>query len=301
MMKKPRGRSLFVVFVFSLVLACAPQPVRQERTFGGNPLWKVTADSGEVLYLLGSVHVLDRRSYPLSSTIEGAFSESQTVVFEVDFDEAAAKTKKVVFETGIYRGDGKTLRQSISPKSYGAAEKKLGEFGIAIGKLDNLKPWALALTITTLEFGRLGFDPDLGVDRYFFEKAKAEGREISALETIEYQMGLFDSMSEREQERFLMQTLRELEVMEASLDELIKAWKRGDSRTLEAIVLESCRKFRKTCKTVIFERNRAWLAEIEGLLHREGTEMVVVGAAHLVGSKGLVKMLRKRGYGVRQM
>jgi len=299
-LKKSLGRSLFLAFVFSLVIACAAQPVRQERLYGGNPLWKVTAGNGDTLYLLGSVHVLDRRNYPLSDAIENAFTESQTVVFEVDFDEASATTKRVVFEKGIYRS-GRTLRQSISPKSYGAAGQKLKGFGIAIERLDNLKPWAVALTITTLELGRLGFDPSRGVDRYFFEKAKVAGKEISALETIEYQMGLFNGMSDRDQERFLMQTLTELDVMESSLNELIKAWKRGDSRGLEAIVLESCREFRKTCNSVIFERNRAWLLEIENLLHREGTKMVVVGTAHLVGSKGLVELLRKSGYSVAQL
>jgi len=167
--------------------------------------------------------------------------------------------------------------------------------------LKRFKPWMLALTLLSLEWLKAGFDPDLGLDKHFYDRARAEGKAVQGLETLDFQISRFDGMTPNEQDRLLAQTLKELDTQRTAVTTLANAWKAGDSSTVERIVLQDVRQEPQMYQRLLVDRNRNWLPKIEALFARRGRAFVVVGAAHLVGTDGLISMLRARGYTVEQM
>jgi uncharacterized protein YbaP (TraB family) len=195
---------------------------------------------------------------------------------------------------------GTTLEGIVSPKTYGLLRERVKQVGIPVQALDPFKPWVAALMLTTLKLKKLGYDPQYGVDHYFTRKAKQEGKEISGLETFEFQIDLFDRLSLPEQESLLLQTISELDVMEREFNDLVRAWVQGDTAALEKILLASFREFPEIYRRMVVDRNRAWAGEVEKMLAGNEKTIVVVGAGHLVGKEGLAELLRAKGYAVEQ-
>ena len=48
------------------------------------------------------------------------------------------------------------------------------------------------------------------------------------------------------------------------------------------------------------DRNRKMVSKIEDYLKGKGIYFVIVGAGHMIGEKGIVETLRKKGYRVEQ-
>jgi uncharacterized protein YbaP (TraB family) len=287
------GRILFVLSFYALVSGAAEA---QEKSF----LWQVRSNKSNI-YILGSIHFLKKDNYPLKNAIEKAFDGSQKLVFEIDLKSTdAATVQRVTLEKGAHR-DGTTLQQNISPETYSFAEKRAKELGIDIRALSPLKPWLVALTLTTLKLQKLGFSPNSGVDRYLAERAIKSGKATAGLETAAFQIGLLDQLSKPDQEALLRQTLTEMELLEKSLDRIVHSWASGDVQSLEEVLLSGMRGYPEVHQKIIVDRNQRWLPQIEKMLEESETTLVVVGAAHLVGKEGVIELLKARGYAVEQL
>jgi len=164
-----------------------------------------------------------------------------------------------------------------------------------------LKPWMLAQMLEVMQWQKAGFDPELGLDKHFYDQAQSEGKKVQGLETLDFQVSLFDNMTMPEQDQLLAETLKEVTTEEANRTKLIDAWKAGDAPTVEGIVLTALKQDTKLYQRLLVDRNKAWIPQLETLFVRKGRAFVVVGAAHLVGPDGLISMLRAKGYSVEQM
>jgi uncharacterized protein len=268
----------------------------QEKSF----LWQLQSHKGDI-YILGSIHFLKRENYPLSPTIEKAFDATKKLVLEIDLKSADAGTvQRLTLEKGLHR-DGKTLQQNISAETYSLAAKRAQELGIDIRALSPLKPWVVALTMTSLQLQKLGFDPNSGVDRYLAGRATKAGKPMVGLETAAFQIGLMDQLSASDQESMLRQSLRKMDLLDKGLDQIVRSWVAGDVRGLEELLLNAMREYPAVHQKMIVDRNRRWLPEIERMIERGESALVVVGAAHLVGKEGVVELLKARGYTLEQM
>jgi len=268
----------------------------QEKSF----LWKVESSQGTA-YLLGSIHLLKKDSVGLNAAIDVAFNKAKRLVFEIDLlHEGTEKMQQLILQKGIIR-DGDTLQQKVSPETYELAAKWANDLGIDFKVLSPLKPWVAALTMLVMQLQKLGYDPNLGVDRQLAQRAKEANKPVSGLETAEFQVGLFDQLSPRMQDLMLRQTLTEMAQLGKSVDDIVRAWRSGDVAAAEKFFADSMKDFPEIQEKLVDERNRNWLAEIDRLLKPEEPVLVVVGAAHLVGKNGVVELLKGRGYKVEQL
>lgn len=274
--------------------AQAPSPVPAKSC-----LWKISSKQG-TLYLLGSIHLLKKEAYPLNKAIENAFSNAERLVLEVNLEEMNSQdAQRLLLSKGLLAG-GRTLQQSLSKESFALVNEKLETLGLPLEAVQRLKPWFLMLTLAVTKLQQLGYDPTHGIDRYFYEKAKLQSKEVLGLESAEFQIDLLDGLPVRTQEAALLQTLKEMEVMEKEFDQIVRAWAAGDTKGLEDSLLQSFQEYPEVYEKILTARNRNWLPKIEELLQQPGNTLVVVGAAHLVGPAGVVQLLRKKGYTVEQ-
>ncbi len=265
-------------------------------------LWKVRSKTATA-YLFGSVHVAQPDIYPLSKTIEESFGKSAVLAVEADPGQAAdLNLQHQMLLAATYPGSD-TLRQHLSAKTWEHASREMEKLGLPIEQFGKFKPWFLAMTIEIMEFGRLGYNPANGLDVYFAGKARGKKRVVE-LESFDYQVKLLDGLSDQEQELFLIYTLKDMDGLDQGIGELMKAWRTGDVKTMEKLVMKTLRDAPETkpiYDKLVFTRNREMAAKVEQFLRSRETAFVVVGAAHLVGKEGVVELLRQKGYTVEQL
>ncbi len=263
--------------------------------------WKVETKTGS-LHVLGSIHFLKKEFYPLDKVIEDTLAKSSVVVFEADPGEAdnMDQEKKMKFAAlGAYTG-GETLQDNISDATYKKLDNYLKESGLPVQLISSLKPWMVSLTISVLELQKLGLNPEQGVDRYIYKKAKKDGKKVVPLETFEYQMGLFNGLSKEDAENMLKQTLDESIKLKSLMNEMTDGWRNGDLKKLNGLV-EELAKYPEIYKILLVARNQAWLDKIEKLTAEGKDVLVVVGTAHLIGKDSLLEMLKKKGFPSKQL
>jgi len=293
-----------IYFLISVLLFFFLCPSYAQENAGITPgkhlLWAVHSKNNTV-YLLGSIHVLKKDSYPLPDAIEKIYGCCSKVVFETDLDgmnDPASQNK--MKRLGSYPR-GQTLSKNISAQTYELLKKRMAAANVQLERLEPFRPWFVALAITALEIQRLGYDPELGIDRYFFKKAKKDGKEMIFLETNDSQLNLMARMNKTQQEMFLRETLKELDIIETMSADMVKAWETGDAERLNLIIKNGFDEHPDIYNRFFTQRNKNWVPQIQRLLKQDGDVLVIVGAGHLVGEQSLIDLLEKKGYKVQQL
>jgi uncharacterized protein len=264
-----------------------------------NFIWKATGKQG-VIYLVGSVHLLTKDFYPLSPALETAYQESDLLLEEVELGDLQEPASQLQMLSRGMLPSEQSLDRLVSPATFAAVTKRFGDIGMPIEPIKRFKPWLAALTLMAIEWQKAGFDANLGLDKHFYDRAKADGKSIEGLETVEYQLSRFDEMSSELQDRLLAETLKGLDTEQANMTRLVESWRAGDAPAIERIVLKDLKQEPQLYQRLLVERNKNWLPKLEALFARKGHAFVVVGAAHLVGPDGLISMLKAKGYTVEQ-
>ena len=266
-----------------------------------NFLWKVQSKTNAV-YLLGSVHYLKKEMYPLAEKIERAFERSDILVVEANINDIKKEEIQKLIGRAFYQGDDR-LEKHISAETLELLKKELDSLNLSPEVFDKQKPWFLALTLASLEILKLGFDPNYGIDKYFLSKAK-EKKRVLELESFDYQINLFSQLSEKNQELLLLYTLKDIHMLKQELDKLTEAWTSGDTKGVEAILTKSLSEDGRLApiyEKLIYERNRRMVSRIEDFLQAKETHFVMVGAGHLVGDRGIIEILKEKGYLLEQL
>ncbi len=291
-----RTRQLLVVVCVAVYVATLGHTDAATRNF----IWKATGKQGAV-YLVGSVHMLTKDYYPLNPALDSAFKDSDLLVEEADLGEMLSVNSQMQMLSRGMLPSTQSLDTVVSPATFALVSARVGDLGLPIEALKSFKPWALALMLLGLEWQKAGFDPDLGLDKHFYDRAQTDGKAVQGLETVDYQISRFDEMSMDQQDRLLAESLKGADTEKANATKLADAWKAGDAPAVERIVLQDLKEDPQMYQRLLVERNRNWLPKLEALFTRRGRAFVVVGAAHLIGPDGLLAMLKAKGYAVEQM
>lgn len=264
----------------------------------GNPAaWHVSGEDSE-LWLLGSIHYLRERDYPLPPRIEELYQLADTLVMELDLDDLDLLAAQASFmEAGILPASG-TLRAVLDPEVYDLTEARAADLGLPILLLERLEPWLVALTLMDLGMNRLGYQASRGLEQYLVRRSFTDGKEILGLETLDDQIGIFDSLSWADQEALLLLTLTDLQAAEAEMTTLLDAWRDGNLDELAAELTADFDELPELQTALVSSRNRRWAAKLEELLQGSGRYLVVVGALHLVGEDSVIELLSARGFDV---
>ncbi len=287
----------FVLVFVSFVIFVQESFSQSQKSF----LWKVQSKTNTV-YVLGSLHYCKKEIYPLGEKIEKAFAESEILVVEADVNDIKKIDIQKLIERAFYPGND-LLEKHVSPEIYERVVKETGGLGVPVELLNKQKPWFLAMTLVALESLKLGFDPTLGIDKHFLSKAQGR-KKILELESLDYQINLLSEFSDKDQELFLLYTLKDLKIIEQELGRLIQAWTSGDTKAMESILTRSVSEDRRLSfilEKLIYERNRKMASKIEEFSRTGETYFVIVGAGHLVGDQGIIEILKGKGYLVEQL
>ncbi|MBN2451497.1 MAG: TraB/GumN family protein [Lentisphaeria bacterium] len=277
----------------------AEAPAEGLRTAGGSGqhvFWRIEKPRGGAMYLLGSLHFGSDRLYPLPACVLDAFANATTVVFETDLGAAVGSGFSQRMDEAASCRQGEFLGDLVEDdllRLFGAAVESLH---LRPEPFERYRPWYCANSLMTAALRHAGVDPARGIDRVLFSRALQEGKQITTLETPEFQLELFAGLGNRDAALLLRHAVAEVDEVHAFVDTMLTAYSGGDLDTLRALINDGFDALPALRQRFFSDRNAAWLPVLKAHLSRPGTDLVVVGAGHLLGEDGLVALLGAAGY-----
>jgi uncharacterized protein YbaP (TraB family) len=264
------------------------------------PLWEITGTRNHV-FLLGSIHTLRPADYPLDPAIAAVLEEADVVYMELDMDDLDPAASASTIAALARDPRGRQLPELLGPAAWSGAVAQAREISLDLAPLAPFEPWYAAIVITQLRLAQLGFDSARGVEAHIVTSAGKADKEIRGLETLESQLKTLDALSPEAQRTFLRLTLEEAASIGDEVDDMIAAWKAGDSAALEQQMLDGIREQPEVYRNLILKRNEAFARAIARLANGPQDYLVVVGSLHLVGADSVLGMLAKDGLKTRPL
>lgn len=270
-----------------------PQPVKAVPAMdvAAPALWKV-CDKDTTIYLFGTIHLLPKGIDWYHGPVATAFSSATEFVTEIP-DGGEAEAPGLIMEHGML-AQGQSLRALMTPAEREKFEAAMAGLGLPPAAFDSYKPWYAAVAMATLPLIREGYDTSHGVEAELAEKNKALGRSRTGLETLAFQLSLFDNFSPDVQKQYLFQVIDALPRLHEEIGGMVDAWTRGDAAGL-AKQMNSEEDNPAMKDALITARNRTWAGWIEQRLKRPGVVFIAVGAGHLGGDGSVQDQLAKAG------
>jgi len=289
------------ILAMTLLLLCGLF-VTTSPAMASSFLWKVNSDTATV-YLLGSIHLGVPSMYPLPKAMEDAYASADYLVVEVNESELKQPEVQLqILQKGMYQGDD-TLVDHVDASLYQRLTTLLTKLNIPVQPIVKMRPGMIAITLDVLVMQQMGYSPELGVDMHFMHKAQKQHKPILELESAQEQMNLL--LGFNDDTLLLKQTLIQLDNMKDMSSGMLSSWQNGNAEALNKLVIEDPLKqnpeFLPFTKKLIFDRNITMAKKIQQYLSDKSTYFVIVGAGHLVGDKGIISLLRKKGFHASQL
>ncbi len=263
----------------------------------GPAMWKV-ADEDTTIYLFGTVHALPKDLDWYRDDIAAALTSADTLVTEIPMDaESEAKVQAVAMAASALP-EGTTLRSLLNEEQTAAYEAALTKLGVPAPAFDRFEPWMAGLTLTMLPLLQQGYSPDTGVEKVLLTKVADKDR--AALETPEFQIGIFDSLPQEKQIAFMMEAIEGMDDAKGALDAMVDEWIEGDADALAELMNEGLTDA-EIAKALLYDRNANWATWIADRLDQPGTVFIAVGAGHLAGDKSVQDILTQNNIEVQRV
>jgi uncharacterized protein YbaP (TraB family) len=271
--------------------ALAAGPARAEPA-----LWEVTGGESSV-WLFGSVHLLPEGGFAIAGSLADALEEAERVCMEIDPDAQDEMATASLTMARAVDPEGRDLFELLGPDADGvrsAAE----DAGVPLEALAPFEPWFAGLTVSVMALQAHGYDVEHGVEQIIQGEAREAGKSGCGLETLDGQLGLLDALPAGLQKEILLQAIEEAGDIEELIEPMLEAWRSGDESGLLRSLEEDFEGYPDLAEALIYRRNARWADQVEDMLEGDDDVLVVVGAMHLVGDRGLPALLEERGYGI---
>lgn len=291
------NKYLLPLFALTLLSASGDAQVNN-KPLEKSLLWEISGKGlARPSYLYGTIHMICKDDAALGDSLIAAIEKSDRVYFEVDMDNlmemlTAIKDFKMRNDT--------TLADLLSKEDYEKVKDFMESKGslLPFSKMETYKPM---LASSFLMEPGAGCEEAVAIEQLIMDVAKRNKKRIEGLETMAYQASIFDSIPYKLQAEELLKYVNEGEDQSKSnkqFEEMIEAYKEQDIEKLGEFVSKDESGLGNYEDILIYHRNRNWVEKLKTIMP-EKSLTVAVGAGHLAGEKGVIKLLRKEGYTVR--
>lgn len=263
------------------------------------PVWRIDGGRSTV-WLAGSVHVLKGPFYPLPAALDNAFAAADRIALEIDPTRMGEADRRLAARSAMTASPDQ-VKLALGTQRLAALAPLVQRHGIDPGAALSMKPAILATQISVAEMAALGYLPDQGIDLHYARRAGVEGKGVLELETVEQQMQALAGSPLDVQAQMLDATLDQLPEIPELVGEMLRAWLRADVDRLYALMMadfEGSAALQTLGRRILDDRNKLMHAKIRGWLDDGQSTLVIVGAGHLGGAEGLLRLLAADGYQV---
>ena len=258
----------------------------------GPAMWKV-ADEDTTIYLFGTVHALPDDVNWLRPDIASALARSDTLVTEITAGEMEDPSSQMAIAAKAMLPQDQSLRDTLSDEDRAVYEAALGKLGLPPGAFDRFEPWFAGMTLAVLPLMQQGYNPESGVEKVIDTQAGPD-RARAALETLQSQIDIFDTLPADAQVEFLMSSARDPMAIVNMMDQMVAEWMEGDADDL-AKIMNMGLSDPALADALLYKRNERWAEWIDERLDKPGAVFIAVGAGHLAGQKSVQDYLSARG------
>jgi uncharacterized protein YbaP (TraB family) len=273
------------------VISSFAQSVASKSSDNNALLWKISGHGlKKPSYIFGTLHIICQSDYVWTDSMQTALKESQKVAMEMDMDDPNLQTEMA---SGMTLANGKTLKDFYTPKEYAELDTYATKNNIPLQMLQNFKPFAL------MSFVYSKVIPCMIPSSYegnIMDVAHQQNKDIVGLESASEQISVMESMSEDSTAKSVLDMLVNLDSFKTQYNQMLSLYKTQSLPELYQLILESP-DYKDDLNTLLFDRNAKWIPEIETLAKAQST-FIAVGAGHLWGDKGVISLLKKKGYTV---
>ena len=296
---------LFVSLFFSLIISAPGCKSTKAATSDKDVLpqallWKIEGKGiKEPSYLFGTIHMIEKKDYFLPTGFDEAFEKCDQVIFEIDMDDMTDMTSVMSLLGDIVMKDGVTLKSLLSPAEYKEVSEYFEEMGLPMFLLSKVKPMFLAmLAEVNMDPTEMQSEEIVSYEMDLYEKANAAEKGVGGLETMAYQMSLFDSIPYKDQAKMLLDAVRSTSTDSGSFDMTVELYKEQNIEGMISMMVEDEESGVSGYEDLLLtNRNNNWIPVMSDMMAKDPT-FFAVGAGHLGGPNGVIRLLRKAGYTV---
>jgi uncharacterized protein YbaP (TraB family) len=261
--------------------------------FGQNNslLYQVKGKDKKVSYLFGTIHMIPDSLYYFPGKLDKIISKSDEVILEIaNLSDQGAAMKLMTLESGSCF-DIFTPEQKDSVLNWGSALLGVKPEQFEKG-FEKRKPFTLLqLSFQGMITGKIRM-----VDMEIESKAQSDKIPVTGLETVEYQLSIFDKIPPKEMAEFVMETVRKPDEGEKTFQKMVQYYHKQDLENLAKLILEN-EELGSSAEELLDKRNHNWIPKMEELMKTKSC-FFAVGAGHLGGPNGVIELLRQKGYEV---
>ena len=279
-------------------------------------LWCVSGKDGEVMYIMGSVHIGEESMYPFDDRINSALKKCDSLAVEYDVVSAEERSKNWTQEEQlqyisqfIYK-DGDSIKNHLSADTYSKAKAYLISKNAYSEEMDLFVPAFWHSMINSYVVEESGYDSNIGVDRVLIKLARETGKKVLEVESEQFQTELTLSFDDVIYDDSIMQTIDARENISMQYAYMIDLWKRGRDDLIDVMSNgltflysgpedeEYAKAYEEYNNKMMTERNKNMAEVADGYIKDGKKVFFVVGAAHVCGEDGIIELLRAKGYTV---
>jgi hypothetical protein len=310
--------SLLLLAVLTVLSACTPKaavvaqsaaplssaPAYAPTASDTSLLWRITGPgiTGES-YLYGTIHIIPAEDYFLANGVISALNDAEEVVFEIDPRQMQDPMAMMGLMSKINMNGETSLEDLLTFEEYTAVESYFNKMGLPFFIFKRMKPLFLSAMIgqdmeALQQGGGMTGGDTKSYELEMTELAKAAGKKISGLETMEFQLSLFDSIPYQAQAQMLYKAVQEeadgTGGGESEMDRLVDMYTRKAVAEMATTISYETAEISRFEELLLTKRNENWVPKIKSL-SAIGPRLYAVGAGHLGGEKGVISLLRQEG------
>ncbi len=284
----------------SLASATTAETINPENSL----LWEISGqDLTEPSYLYGTIHLIGKEDFFITDATHKAIAQSKRMAFEVDLDEMNNLGTMLSLIGNAMMNGGTRLRDLLSEEDYTMVEEHFEKVGMPLMLFERVKPMFLSAMAGEDMSGGGGLQSGKikSYEMEFMEMAKTAQLETAGLETIEYQMSIFDSIPYPAQAEMLVESIRSGGDTESDqFSEMVRLYKAQDLAGMQEMFDSEEGGLGDFEDVMLNNRNRNWIPVMEKMMSEKVT-FFAVGAGHLGGEVGVISLLREKGYTLRPL
>ena len=290
-------RFFFCVFSVLILLAnscIAQRAVPESGQITNTLLWKISGNGlSRPSYLFGTMHILCSDDAKLSNELKDIIKNSNVVYLELDMDNKQELLGAVDY---LRMNDGVKISDLVSKEDYAKIENyfKSNKYPLPIFMLNRFKPYLVSALIGEQ---MMDCEKKKGMEEKIMDECRLNSKEIKGLETMKFQAGLFDSIPYEQQARELVKYIDSLDNYRKVNKQMADAYKRQDLTYMDKLIHQSDPGLEDYLDLLVYSRNRNWVAQIPGIT-KDKSVLFAVGAGHLPGENGIIRLLQQQGYTV---
>jgi hypothetical protein len=260
-------------------------------------LWEISGNGLEQpSYLFGTIHIIGKDDYFWTDLMEEKFQESKKLVLEIDMGKNQMMMMLSLMSK-MRMEDGTTLQDLLSAEEYKAVSDYFTDnMGMSLAAFDRLKPIFTSMMISQGESSGVDMKNSVSYEMEMVEKAKKRKMKIDGLETAAYQISIFDSIPYKTQAGMLIEAISaEVDSNDTTFEDMVELYKAQDLQGLYKLITEEDSEIEGYEDILLVTRNKNWIPLIAEMTAKQQT-FIAVGAGHLSGEKGVIKLLIAEGY-----